>query len=274
MAVPAPVILPTPPFPTAGLIAWWDVTKTGFTLADSFSSPTISYIADLTGSGYDWAQPVKTLQPAQGTNGGAFFNGAGVLTMVRPSLINGLSACSLYVLLRPDLVTGGGSRSLIYIQQSPTNSFPPGTGAAGRIEYLLSSGSTGRKPYIGVSVNDQTLNVTSTSVNQSVGLANTGALSDTVTKVSVGWEMDLRASPAQCAFYHNGTLDTTQTWTPAEAFPWSLNNNNSTAIFMGANSASVPANFLYMEFVAGIMFKGIPTSAQRTAIQTYFASFP
>jgi hypothetical protein len=276
MTRPAPIILPTPPFDTTGLLAWWDVTKTGFTLTDSFSSPTINYIADLTNSGYDWAQPIKTLQPPKGINGGPFFNGAGVMSLVRQDLFNGLNAFTVYALLRPDLNPGGSARTLLFCAQSASTTFPPGTGGISRCELFLSSGSTGRKPYLASSVRDGVVNTTLTTANQSVGVANGGALSDTVTKVRVGWEVDLRQSPATYASYHNGVLDTIQTWTPAEAFPWALNNNNpgGNGIVLGANSSTVPAGWLFAEFVAGLVLKGVPSTVQRASIDAYFASFP
>ncbi len=276
MTRPAPIILPTPPFDATGLLAWWDVTQPGFTLIDAFSSPTVSYIADLTNNGFDWAQPIKTLQPPAGINGGPFFSGAGVMSMVNQTLFNGLNAFSAYFLLRPDLDATGSSRTLLLCSQSAATTFPPGSGGATRLTIALSSGSTGRRPNLAIAVRDGAVNTTSTTANQSVGLANGGALADTTTKVRVGWEVDMRQSPITYASYHNGALDTTQTITPAEAFPWALNNNlpGSNGIILGANSATVPASWLDMEVVAGLVLKGIPSTSLRASIDAYFASFP
>ncbi len=269
------IILPAPPFDATGVAAWWDVTQPGFTLVDTLASPTVSYIADLMNNGFDWFQPIKTLQPSLGINGGPFFNGTGVMGMTNAAMFNGLNVFSFYALLRPDLNPSGSARTLLLCAQSSTSgSFPAGSGGASRVTLALSNGSTGRRPNLALSITDKTINTTSTTVNQSVGLANGGALADTVTKVRQGWEVDMRQSPVAYASYHNGVLDTTQTFVPVEPFPWALNNNmpGGNGILLGANSATVPAGFLFMEFVAGIFRVGVPTAAQRAGYDAYFAS--
>lgn len=144
-----------------------------------------------------------------------------------------------------------------------------GSTAAERLTAYLSAGTTGRKPYITSSALDGAANTTSTSANKSVGLLNTGALNDTVTKVRQGWEIDYTGGTASMAAYQNGVLDTTQTWTPAETAPWTLGTADSKLIRLGNNNT--PNSALGMEIVALIILSEIPSSGRRALIDASWA---
>ena len=70
--------LPTPPFGSTNVVAWWDATQT-FTNALGVAVPSIYYDTvgyntvsaweDLSGSGNGWWQPNKALQPNKGVQG-------------------------------------------------------------------------------------------------------------------------------------------------------------------------------------------------------------
>ena len=128
------VTLPTPAFGSANLVGWWDVNKsytdaTGATVpgmtVDTVSSPTISFVDDLSGSGNGFAANNKTNQPPVGSKGGPLFTATNyVMSGTNLSWLTGLSKFSLFFLLVPK--AGASTRTILTLTEGAASVAPTG----------------------------------------------------------------------------------------------------------------------------------------------------
>jgi hypothetical protein len=136
--------------------------------------------------------------------------------------------------------------------------------AAERLSLYMSQGSTGRKPYITICPLDGTSATTSTTVSQSVGPANGGALSDTTTRRRVGYVIDTSAGTYQQ--YYEGAADGAAQTIATGA----LGTADSVILRLGNNNS--PNSPLYMEIVRLIVLSEVPNSTRLGLIDTYLTS--
>lgn len=130
-----------------------------------------------------------------------------------------------------------------------------------RLGLYLSSGSTGRKPFITNAIQDTSQATTVATSYQSVGPANGGALTDMITKRQIGSEVDMVAGTYQP--YYAGAADST----PQVIATGRLGNNDSVMLRLGNNAT--PNRPFAAEIIAMLILGEIPSSGRRTQISTY-----
>lgn len=202
---PQAVVLPTPSFGSANLLAWWDVSKT-FVDSDGVTKPLAFYddvgfntstaIEDASGNGFLVSQGDKSLQPLRGASGGPVTDIAGhILATSKKSLINGLSKITvgMRVKLRSDLAVTGTARTLFYISRSTNTTLI-------RAAVQLTGGTTGRRVFVDYGVADSA----TAGDSRSTTAASGPQMPDDVF-ATLMVELDLSASPCTCSIFLNST---------------------------------------------------------------------
>lgn len=269
-AGPQAVVMPTPSFGSANLLAWWDVTKTWKDSSgvdqpsvtyDTVGFDTVSSMEDLSGNGYGIQQGDKSLQPIKGAAGGPVFDASGhVLECFRKALINGKSGVTFFAKLKPrsDLYAGGSARCILAISRSTSTTLI-------RQTFELSSGSTGRRMFANINIAD--------SANAADSRATTSTtapqLADNAWNSAI-WVENFSASPIAADFYNNsltsGYTDTGLAPATGSA-PFSYGASDARLIQFGDTLASGrPA---YVEMLAAGIIEGPVDSTRLAAIKAY-----
>jgi len=253
--------LPTPSFGATSLAAWYDSAQ--FTYTDDVGYSSIAAMEDLSGNGFPLMQGDKALQPVSGDSGGPLTNAASLyLSAPFTGLINGADKLSVWMRVKPrsDLYSGGTKRTLFAISEAAATATPPGSGSAvARFAFYASGGVSNRKLYKTLSVKDGAQRSSSTTLGPQL-------VNDTFN--TIGVQIDLTGGTAAVDFYLNSTTSGyAETWTPAEAAPWTFNTSDPVLVRLGDDMGAASPSF--MEIRGVVVLTDVADVTRRGLIKDY-----